>query len=237
MADRFYVESPVSGDRAELVGSEAHHATHVMRLGIGDELTLLDGTGVEFHARIEQADRRRLELSILDRRPVDRELPFSISLAVALPKGDRQRWLVEKATELGVTRLIPLVTMHSVAKPSISSLKRIRRTVVEASKQCGRNVLMRIEEPVAWSNFVANVGVDELRLVAHPSPKGVSLAKARQSRAATQDLVIAIGPEGGFADAEIQEASEAGWKTVSLGPRLLRIETAALAMVAAMVSD
>ncbi len=237
MADRFFAESPILGDRAELIGPEAHHAIHVMRLGVGDAVSLFDGTGVEFHARIQRADRRRLELSILDRCPVDRELPYAISLAVALPKGDRQRWLIEKATELGVTRLIPLVTVRGVARPNPSALKRLRRTVIESSKQCGRNVLMQIEEPQAWSAFVCSATPDEPRWVAHPSPEGASLSEVRQSRAEAQHLTLAIGPEGGFADTEIEAARAAGWKTVSLGPRLLRIETAALAMVAVVVVD
>jgi len=236
MANRFFAESPIAGDQAELSGSEAHHAIHVMRLGIGDSITLFDGTGMEYHARIEHADRRRLGLSILDCRLVDRELPFTLSLAVALPKGDRQRWLIEKATELGVTRLIPLVTARGVAQPSTSSLKRLRRTVVEASKQCGRNVLMRIEESLTWTACVSSLTKEENRWVAHPSSEGLSLAAARRSRAATQSLVVAIGPEGGFTPAEIREASAAGWKIVSLGPRLLRIETAAIAIASAVVS-
>lgn len=237
MADRFFADTPISGEQAELHGPEAHHAIHVMRLGVGDSITLFDGSGTEFDAQVEKLDRRSLRLSILERRMVDRELPFKLSLAVALPKGDRQRWLIEKATELGVTRIIPLTTARSVVRVSSSSIKKLDRAAIEASKQCGRNVLMRIEEPVAWSSFVAGLNETEQRWFAHPMSADLSLSEACRSRSAAGNLLVAIGPEGGFDDAEVALAKEAGWKSISLGPRILRIETAALAVVAAVVSE
>lgn len=237
MADRFFADTPISGEQAELHGPEAHHAIHVMRLGVGDSITLFDGSGTEFDAQVEKLDRRSLRLSILERRMVDRELPFKLSLAVALPKGDRQRWLIEKATELGVTRIIPLTTARSVVRVSSSSIKKLDRAAIEASKQCGRNVLMRIEEPVAWSSFVAGLNETEQRWFAHPMSADLSLSEACRSRSAAGNLLVAIGPEGGFDDAEVALAKEAGWKSISLGPRILRIETAALAVAAAVVSE
>jgi len=236
MADRFFVDSPISGDHAELTGPEAHHAMHVMRLGEGDSITLFDGSGVEFEARVESANRRSVNLAIVDRHTVNRELPFQLTIAVALPKGDRQKWLVEKATELGVTRLVPLVTTRSVAQPSSSALKRLERAVIEASKQCGRNVLMKIDAPENWSSFVVNSDQGEHRWIADPAEDSLSLGEAVQTRGATEDLVVAIGPEGGFDESETQAASEAGWKPISLGSRILRIETAALAIAAAVQS-
>lgn len=236
MADRFFADSPISGDHAELTGPEAHHAIHVMRLGVGDSVTVFDGSGMEFEARIEAANRRSLSLAVVERRAVDRELPFELTLAVALPKGDRQRWLVEKATELGVTRLVPLVTARSVAQPSSSALKRLERAVVEASKQCGRNVLMKVDAPEKWLSFVVNRDLAEQRWIADPAEDSLSLGEAKQTRGGTEDLIVAIGPEGGFDESETQAASEAGWKRISLGSRILRIETAALALVAAVQS-
>lgn len=234
MADRFFVDSPISGDHAELTGPEAHHAMHVMRLGEGDSITLFDGSGVEFEARVESANRRNVNLAIVNRRPVNRELPFQLTLAVALPKGDRQKWLVEKATELGVTRLVPLVTTRSVAQPSSSAQKRLERAVIEASKQCARNVLMKIDAPENWSSFVVNSDQGEHRWIAEPAESSFSLSEAMQTRGAAEDLVVAIGPEGGFDESETQAAREAGWKPISLGSRILRIETAALAIAAAV---
>lgn len=237
MSDRFFADSPISGENAELHGPEAHHAIHVMRLEVGDSVTLFDGSGAEFDARVERIERRSVQLSIHERHPINRELPFQLSLAVSLPKGDRQRWLVEKATELGVSRIIPLTTERSVVRVSSSAIKKLERTVVEASKQCGRNVLMRIEEPESWSSLVARCDQPEQRWIAHPMSANESLFEACRSRSAAENLLVAIGPEGGFDEAELAVARESDWRSISLGPRILRIETAAIAVAAAVVAS
>ena len=140
-------------------------------------MILFDGSGAEFLARVERVERSVVRLTIIERREVDRELPCDVTLGVALPKGERQRWLVEKATELGVSRLVPLVTTRGVAQPTVETLRRLGRAVVEASKQCGRNRLMQIEEPLGWSDFVQGArdkgqstrdGSARIRLFAHP---------------------------------------------------------------------
>src|SRR5690242_7225078 len=105
MSERFFVATRVVGDRAVLEADEARHLTSVMRAGVGDEVTLFDGSGFEVVARISAIQRRSVELQVVERREVSRELAFNLTLAVALPKGERQKWLVEKTTELGVTRL------------------------------------------------------------------------------------------------------------------------------------
>ena len=110
MADRYFVESPIAGDQARLCGAESHHLAHVMRAKPLDEVVLFDGSGAEFLARVERVGRSEIELAVLSRAAVNREARTPLTLAVALPKGDRQRWLVEKAVELGVARLVPLVT-------------------------------------------------------------------------------------------------------------------------------
>ena len=110
MPDRYFADSAIVSDRATLSGPEAHHLVHVMRAQAGDEVLLFDGSGAEFLARVEHVGRAEVQLAIVSRAEVDRELAFPLVLGVALPKGDRQRWLVEKATELGVTQLVPLIT-------------------------------------------------------------------------------------------------------------------------------
>src|SRR5690606_38530053 len=114
MSERFFVETPIAAETAQLTGPEVQHLAKVMRAKVGDEVTLFDGSGAEFRAQIERLGRSEAELRILERREVDRELPRELTLAVALPKGDRQQFLVEKLTELGATRLVPLVTRRGV---------------------------------------------------------------------------------------------------------------------------
>ena len=154
MTRRYYVAEPITGSSAVLSGGEAHHLMHVMRAEVGDTVVLFDGSGCEFPARVDVIGRREVELAVIDRVEVDRELPISLMLAVSLPKGDRQRWLIEKAVELGVSRLVPLVTERSVVQPSDQVRARLRKTVIEASKQCGRNRLMEVAEPVNWSDLL-----------------------------------------------------------------------------------
>ncbi len=229
MADRYFSETPIQGESARLVGPEAHHLLHVMRAGAGTRVVLFDGSGAEFEAEVLRTGRSEVELAVLTRAEIDRELPIDVTLGVALPKGERQRWLVEKAVELGVRRLVPLRTARSVAEPAPKALDRLRRTVIEASKQCGRNRLMEIAEPKDWAEWVAATEPEAVRLVAHPG--GTAVADVLTTEPAGR-IVAAVGPEGGLTDEEIAQAVKAGWRLVGLGPRILRIETAALKLVA-----
>ena len=230
MSDRYFVDSPIQGEVAIVTGPEAHHLIHVMRAAAGLEVTLFDGSGVEFTGRVEKVGRTEVRVAILASEAADRELPFDLVLGVALPKGDRQKWLVEKAVELGVRRIVPLRTARSVAQPIEQALTRLRRTVVEASKQCGRNRLLEIEEPRHWAEFVAGHAEAACRWLAHPG--GLTAQPAGLAGGPTgvraRPAVVAIGPEGGFSPEEVASAVAAGWQPVDLGPRILRVETAAV---------
>ncbi|MBX9788392.1 MAG: 16S rRNA (uracil(1498)-N(3))-methyltransferase [Pirellulales bacterium] len=230
MGDRYFVDEPILGTSATLQGAEAHHLLHVMRAKPGAEVTLFDGTGAEFPARVTQAVRERVELSILERRDLNRELSVSVTLGVALPKGDRQRWLVEKAVELGVARLVVLKVSRGIVRPNANTLERLRRTVIEASKQCGRNRLMEIKL-ADFADFVRDAPANTQRYIAHPTTNtDERTIKAAPSEPAPSSISAAIGPEGGFTEGEVSGAIELGWRPLDLGPRILRVETAALAV-------
>ena len=184
MSDRYFVESPVASDRAVLAGAEAHHLLHVMRAKAGTRVTLFDGSGWQFDAVVERTGRSEVELAIAGRQEIDREAPIAVTLGVALPKGDRQKWLVEKVVELGVARLVPLETERGVAQPVENALERLRRGVIEASKQCGRNRLMEIAEPKAWRAFLAENAAAACRLVAHPRARTGGAGRYAQCKVA-----------------------------------------------------
>jgi 16S rRNA (uracil1498-N3)-methyltransferase len=228
MSERFYTDLPLTGERTELTGAEAHHLAKVMRAQPGDSILLFDGSGQECTARIERLKKDRVELIILERQSVDRELPLELTLAVALPKGERQKWLLEKIVELGVTRLVPLITERGVAQPVEQALARLQRAVIEASKQCGRNRLLEVAAPLATGTFFRQSTPEAFRLLAHPQgePYTASLSTPPQA------IQLAIGPEGGFTSDELTDARASGWTVVSLGPRTLRVETAAIALAA-----
>ena len=198
-----------------------------MRAKVGDELILFDGQGGEFPARIAKIGRSEIELSVIERRNISRELPFRLVVGAALPKGDRQRWLVEKLVELGVSELVPLVTERSVAQPSGNTLERLRRAVIEASKQCGRNQLMAVGHATTFNSFLAEATESATKLIAHPpTPDEGATSWSTNAGAA----IIAVGPEGGFTEEEIALANDHYWTNVSLGTRVLRTETAAVAL-------
>jgi 16S rRNA (uracil1498-N3)-methyltransferase len=153
-----------------------------------------------------------------------------VRLAVAPPKGDRFRWLVEKATELGVAKLIPLLTRRTVVDPRDSKLDKLRQTVIGACKQSGRSRLMELTEPLKFDALLA-AGNDAMHqsILLHPSGDPLFLGAATERGA---NLTLLIGPEGGFAEDEVEAAIEAGVHTAALGRTILRTETAAIAAAA-----
>ncbi len=138
--------------------------------------------------------------------------------------------MIEKATELGVRRFVPLITSRSVVIPGEGKLDKMRRTIVEASKQCRRTRLMELAAPIEWPEFAARELATASAWVAHPSGPPLEI----MSQPSPGPIVVAIGPEGGFTDPELELAVKHGANLVSLGPRVLRIETAALALAAAL---
>lgn len=233
MARRFFSSEDIEPPRATIRGSEAHHLLHVLRLGVGDAVQLFDGSGIEYQARIEAVSRQTVDCLIEGQQPANRELDVELHVGVAAPKGDRSRWLIEKAVELGVHTLVPLHCERSVVQLRSTSLSRLRKAVIEASKQCGRNRLMEISEPVSCVNWLTAGEGDAMRLMAHPDEAGCPLHAVDADRS-VHKVMIAIGPEGGFSEAEVRTGVSQNWQLISLGPRLLRVETAALAVAASI---
>ncbi len=245
--DRYFCEQKIDGDRIELTGSEAHHLIHVMRARPGGQVVLFDGSGGEYLAEIDQVRRDAAVLRLIEHRPIERELLGRLVIAAALPKGDRQKWLVEKLVELGVSAFVPLTTQRSVSEPGESARTRLARTVIAASKQCGRNRLMEIAETTQWREFATQCRAD-VRLLAHPASAADERRDSPPEPAPlpidsgcclhlpplnpSAEIVAAIGPEGGFTEAEVAAAIAAQWRCFDLGPRILRVETAALCLAA-----
>jgi len=230
MSERFFLAAPPQAGRATLSGDEARHLTRVLRAKVGDLVRVFDGRGGEWSARVTQIGRDVVALDTGNLMPAAPAATRAVTLAVALPKGDRQKWLVEKLTELGVERLVPLVTERGVAEATDSARARLERGVVEACKQCGRNTLMEIAEPATLEALAAR-HPDALRLVAQPGGPSLAEGIGRDHR----EIVAAVGPEGGFTPDEISAAERCGFERVSLGPHILRIETAAIALAARLM--
>ncbi len=217
MADRFYTPDPPHPGDFTLDGPEAHHLGSVRRFGPGDRLTLFCGDGREWPAEVVGVGKKSVAVVVGEPLAIDRERPLELWVAAAVPKGDRADYLVEKLTELGVSRFVPLVTARSVVVPK--SVEKFERMVIEASKQCGRNRLMRVERPQSWAAFAGRAELPADRVILHT-------ADAEPLTPAAGPRVVAVGPEGGFT---ADEVAVAGWRRASLGPRVLRVETAAVA--------
>lgn len=237
MTTRVFVARPlVSGERVELPEDAAHHLVQVLRRKPGDPLVLFNGEGGEFEAQLDAAGKRGATAVVGKWREVSHESPLRITLAQCVSKGDRMDYTLQKATELGVWRVVPLTSERSVvrldAERQARKLEHWRGVVVSACEQSGRT---RVPEVQALESLDAWLDHDS----AAPGPKLVLAPGARGSlrqRAAPAErhLTLLVGPEGGLSIGEIGAAEDAGFEPLSMGPRVLRTETAGVAAIAAL---
>jgi 16S rRNA (uracil1498-N3)-methyltransferase len=234
---RVYIDAPLTpGSVVELSRDTASHLAKVLRARDGDELVLFNGDGREFHGAIDSVRGSRVLASVGDGRPVERESPFEATLVQCVPRGDRMDFIVQKATELGVSRIVPILSQRSVvrldARQAESKIAHWRAVAVSACEQCGRNRLPTIDVARPLLDYLGELLPSEgLRLVFEPDG-------GSQERDANRDAVyegsprsaeIAIGPEGGFGSDELEAFRVARFSRMGLGPRILRTETAAIA--------
>lgn len=234
MAHRRFYCPDLSASHLSLDNEQADHARRSLRLTAGDSVELFDGAGGVAEGRVAEV-KKHVTIQILDRRQVDPLRPV-IDLAVALPKGARADVLIEKASELGADRVIPLVTERSVVQPRDSKMRRFDRLCIESAKQCGRGHLMRIDEPISLADVLKTADHD-LRLIADAALAGETVQDMPNYPGQAGRVVVLIGPEGGWSDPERQAARAAGFIAWRLGPLVMRIETAALAALAILRRD
>jgi len=230
-------------DRVILDTAEARHLREVLRLKIGDEIYVFNGKGKEFHCRIEESRRDTAQLKVISEvAPARPESPLELTLAVALLKGEKFDLVVQKATELGVTRVVPVVTRLADirlrdASDAAKRVGRWQRIALEAAKQSGRALVPEITSPVAFASLLQEAPAklqdgranDQLNCLMFSEREGQSMMKA--TLPANPSLLTAlVGSEGGWTDEELAAARQAGWAIVTLGGRTLRAETAAIAV-------
>ncbi len=238
---RFYAPPPAFSDNRRdvtLSPDETRHLRDVLRLKVGDEVYVFDGEGREFRGEIAEIDRSSAHLTIeAEVEPARPESPLHLTIAVALLKGEKFDLVVQKAVELGVRSIVPVATSRADVKIKSKTdadrkLARWQRIALEATKQCGRARLMEIGSPVLFADLIQrSTNDDSLRLM-FAERAGDSLDSAIENQSEPRNVIALIGPEGGFADEEIEQAREAGWKIVTLGGRIMRAETAAIALAA-----
>jgi 16S rRNA (uracil1498-N3)-methyltransferase len=230
MTRRYFVaDLPQSGGIVTLCHAEAHHAIHVMRVQVGDAIELFDGKGNQSQADVTKLGRNECQCEAEPSNRVDREPPRVIHFGIALPKPDRARELIERLTELGVKTLTPLVAERPQRPPSDALIDKLRRGVIEACKQSGRNQLLEVRMPQNAADFFAS-RTQAAKMIAHPAGDAVWLDKARRSG----EAFVAIGPEGGWTDSELSSAVSCHFEPINLGRRIYRIETAATVVAACL---
>ncbi len=231
---RFYIP-PESWDLDDLAlsGDEAHHCRDVMRCREGQRIIVFDGAGTEIEGEITSISRNRIELKSVLINKTDRP-PAFLTLGQAIPKGKNMDLIIQKATELGAGRIVPLISDRTVVQLDEKEAKKKRekwqRVAIEACKQCGQNWLPEIGTPVSVEQFVKSAEkTDPFRLVAAIDPGSRSLKQILAAYDTLPDsATLMIGPEGDFTPAEISTAQGAGFHPMTLGPIILRSETAAI---------
>ena len=235
---RVYVDATLaSGERLSLAPGAAAHLTRVLRLRSGDALTVFNGQGGEYPAEIVAAQGHQVTIALGKHRALERESSLAITLAQGISRGERMDLVLQKATELGVAQLAPLLTERSVvrldAQQSQRKLNHWRAIAVAACEQSGRNHLPQIAAPVALADFLraareAPEHDGATRVLLSPdAARGIEQIEGRP-----RALTVLIGPEGGFTEEEEAQALAGGFAAVRLGPRVLRTETAAIAALA-----
>ncbi len=229
---RFYVPQPrIEKGMLKIEGDEVKHIRKVLRLKAGDEIIVFDGLGKEFEGAIVEEGLSSVVIKIQNIFSSKRDSPLEVTLAQSLLKGEKMDYLIQKATELGVKEIIPFFSSRSV--PLLEKSKKLKRhhrwerIAIEASKQCGRGVVPKIESLQDYSDMLQTDSPDSLRLILWEK-EGIKLKEILERLKEKKKIFFIIGPEGGFSQLEVDEAKKTGFIPVTLGRRILRAETASL---------
>lgn len=229
---RFHLP-PENWQAAALTGDEARHLSQVLRGKAGDAITVFDGHGCRASAKVLQVSRDSVSLEISEIVSPTPPQP-RITLAQAIPKGKTMDLIVQKAVELGVASIEPLVTRHTIVQPGESKSEKWMRVALEACKQCGQDMMPKISPAVAFDTWIAGAGkISGLKLIASLAPGAQAMREVLRAHPTTEATIL-VGPEGDFSPQESAAALAAGFIPVSLGNIVLRVETASLYCISAL---
>lgn len=243
---RYFVPAQqIDTQTCRILGQDAHHILHVLRMKPGDQLICSDGLGKSMLARIAHVTKHEVICDIVESLAQDRELPIRVSIAQGLPKGDKLEWIIQKGTELGAHHFFPFISTRTVVKydgkKEAKKLERWKKIIKEAAEQSHRDVIPDIHDIQSFKELLQLEA--DVKLVAYEDAalqeaqagiQGSIFYQALQEMKQGQSVVIAIGPEGGFEEQEIKQLVDHGYQTVGLGKRILRTETASQYVLAAI---
>jgi 16S rRNA (uracil1498-N3)-methyltransferase len=228
----------LTSSQVTIAGNPARHLALVLRAKPGDSVTILDGSGHKYECRLLNVHKKEIRAEVIRKEPYSAESPVSIALAQGIPKGEKMDLIVQKSTELGVRHIIPLIAERSLVRHT-EKAERWRKIVVSASEQSGREKIPDISEPFEFKVFLESLQRDKAQR-ASQSSAGIIFSEAHKERnlkdvlkdyKGSHNITILVGPEGGFSQGEVNLAVEYGFITASLGPRILRTETAPITAI------
>ncbi|MEX0999472.1 MAG: 16S rRNA (uracil(1498)-N(3))-methyltransferase [Thermodesulfobacteriota bacterium] len=226
-------ENQVNNDEAFISGTDYKHIVKVLRLKPGDKITLFDSSSRQYYCKIREISKRDVVVDIERTEQVNTESPIEITLLQGLPKGDKMDYIIEKATELGVSRIVPVITQRAQIRER-DRKKRWDRIALEASKQCGRTNPAIIENTLDFEGAINLYSKKELAVILHANYEVTAKGYIKNSLQAPQSIVLFVGPEGGFTDNEVLLGNKMGFMSLGLGPRVLRTETASIAVLSVL---
>lgn len=240
---RFFVpSSQITEDEIVIVGDDVNHIKNVLRMKNGEKLTISDGQEWEYYCIIKEIEIDRIVTTIEKKQYANQELPVKITLFQGIPKGDKLELIIQKAVELGVNEIVPVAMKRSVAKiedkKAMKKVERFQAIAESAAKQAKRSVIPTVSMPMNWKEAVAYGKTMERCILPYEDERGIKQAKELvKSLHGAKSIAVYIGPEGGFDESEICDSKEAGFEIMSLGNRILRTETAAIATLSILMFE
>lgn len=236
----FVTPSQVEGERIYIEGSDVNHMKNVLRMRPGEAVAISDGDNLKYRCVVEGYEEGRAVLAIQQRMPVYTELPCRITLFQGLPKQDKMELIVQKAVELGASQVVPVATRRSVVKldekKAAKKLQRWQQIAESAAKQAGRGYIPQVSSVLSYQEALEKAGGLDVLLIPYELAEGMEEArKVVASIAQGQSVGIIIGPEGGFEKEEVDAPIHQGAKAITLGRRILRTETAGLAILSILM--
>ena len=233
---RFFIDYTLSvGDTAVIEGADARHIAGALRMTPGESLTLCDGRGTDYTCTICTVERERVTLSVEAAAPTTAEPSLAVTLYMGLPKGDKMELIIQKAVELGVTAIVPVAPGRSIVrldqKDAAKKQTRWQKIAVEAAGQRGRGIIPTVEIPMAWKQALERLAQENTLLCYEGGGAPIGQLVTPADRAVS----LVVGPEGGFDPAEVEAVTAAGGRIATLGPRILRCETAPIAAIAVLM--
>ncbi len=239
---KFFVNGEnISSDSITITGEDVVHIKKVLRLKSGDNIIVSDGLGIDYHVKIEKINSSTVDTKIISSCKNASEPPVDIVLFQGLPKSDKMDFIIQKGVELGVKKIVPVITERTVVKISKDNYKkkhqRWNRISMEAAKQCNRGIIPKVEYPINFKDAVDTLPNNGFKILPYEKEKSQGIKGILKEKSNTKDVFICIGPEGGFCDKEIELALKNQFNIISLGPRILRTETAGIVVLSILMYE